>query len=94
MVDKDRNSVIIESPQGVQYQRNVTHVKKYNTPTPSSLLQDYMEEDGMCDHARSQEGQRDTHMQDLEDPQEEVPAAARPTRTRQVPKRFEDFVMD
>ena len=30
VVDKDQNSVIVESPQGIQYQKNVTHVKKYN----------------------------------------------------------------
>ena len=40
VISKHGNSVVIESPQGVQYKRNSTHVKKYfpreeNLPPPA-----------------------------------------------------------
>ena len=39
VISKYGNSVTVESPQGVQYTRNSTHVKKFPSPEESSISQ-------------------------------------------------------
>ncbi|KXJ18278.1 Uncharacterized protein K02A2.6 [Exaiptasia diaphana] len=83
VVSRDKNSVVVESPQGVQYQRNLTHVKKYQTPAidceDSTQPSDY--------------GEQPTEIQNKVETAEQPTTASRPTRTRKVPKKFDDFVV-
>ena len=81
VVTKTGNSVVIESPEGVQLKRNTTHVKKYerlpleqeeNTPLPVDIA------------PTESEAQQGTT---------ESPVLLRPTRVRKLPEKFKDFVM-
>ncbi|XP_038060004.1 uncharacterized protein K02A2.6-like [Patiria miniata] len=83
VVAKKGNSVVVESPTGAQYQRNSTHVQKYNKPlnnhsdTPDTESRDSQQ---------SLEGKTEnTHTQ--------VETESRPVRERKLPKRFDDCVM-
>ena len=40
IVSKGRNGVLVESPEGVQYRRNVTHLKKFIGEMPNSSISD------------------------------------------------------
>ena len=40
IVSKGRNGVFVESPEGVQYRRNVTHLKKFIGEMPNSSIGD------------------------------------------------------
>ena len=78
LVEKKGNSVVVESPTGAQYQRNSTHVHKYNkslNPTDT--------ETGDGNNQQTEGKTDDTHTQ-LE---------SRPVRERKLPKWFDDFVM-
>ena len=79
VVTKTGNSVVIESPEGIQLKRT-THVKKYerlpleqeNTPLPVDIA------------PTESEAQQGTT---------ESPVLLRPTRVRKLPEKFKDFVM-
>ena len=79
VISKNGNSVVIESPEGVQSMRNTTHVKKYEEPSPSpdetTLVPD------------------DAAPAELEAEQEKAssPIVSRPSRVRKLPERFKDF---
>ena len=81
VVTKTGNSVVIESPEGVQLMRNTTHIKKYEeasqNPEETTPLLD------VADPVK------------LEAQREELisPVMMRPTRARKLPERLKDFVM-
>ena len=78
---KTGNSVVVESPDGVQLMRNTTHVKKYeetsqNPGETTSLLD-------VTDPAKL-EAKREKRSS---------PVVTRSMRVRKPPERFKDFVM-
>jgi len=99
VVDKCGNSVLVESPDGVQYKRNTTHVKPYHErdnaeQLPQEVSTSQEEEGGRqvaVDQADMEQSQKDESKQMLED----TPTlrSPRPVRTRCTPKRFDDYVM-
>ena len=81
VVTKTGNSVVVESPEGVQPMRNTTHVKKYeetsqNPEETTPLLY-------VTDPVKL-EAERETLSS---------PVMTRPTRVWRMPERFKDFVM-
>jgi len=81
VVTKTGNSVVVESPEGVQLMRNTTHVKKYEEAS-----QNLEETTPLLDVV---------HPVEPEAEQEKLssPVMTRPTRVRKLPERFKDFVM-
>eukprot|EP00112_Aurelia_sp_Birch-Aquarium-sp1_P012403 Seg2609.6 transcript_id=Seg2609.6/GoldUCD/mRNA.D3Y31 product="putative protein K02A2.6" protein_id=Seg2609.6/GoldUCD/D3Y31 len=91
------NSVLVQSPEGVQYQRNVTHVKKYQEREQSVIDQrepiviDPEEQTvylpcESSDEIDDQKGNNEKEQSEtIEIPRE------RPVRTRRAPARFKDF---
>ena len=81
VVTKTGNSVVVESPDGVQLMRNTTHVKRYEetsqNPEETSPLPDVT-------HPVKPEAERAILSS---------PAMTRPARVRKLPERFKDFVM-
>ena len=81
VITKTGNSVVIESPDGIQLMRNTTHVKKYEETsqnpgeTTSTLdVTDPVEPEAEREKLSS-------------------PVVTRPIRVRKPPERFKDFVM-
>ena len=81
VVTKNGNSVIIESPEGVQLMRNTTHVKKFEESS-----QDPEETTPLLDVT-------DPVKPTAEREEPSSPVVTRPTRVRKLPERFKDFVM-
>lgn len=86
--EKIGNSVTIESPTGVQYRRNTSHLKKllersndYEKPTYPDV-HDYTEVGDLDDTS---------HEGNPKDMPEIVESATRPTPDRKLPERFKDF---
>ena len=81
VVTKTGNSVVVESPEGVQLMRNTTHVKKYEetsqNPEETTPLLDVS----------------DPMKPEAEQEKPSSPVMTRPTRVRRMPERFKDFVM-
>ena len=81
VVTKTGNSVVVESPDGVQLMRNTTHVKRYEetsqNPEETSPLPDVT----------------DPVKLEAERAILSSPAMTRPARVRKLPERFKDFVM-
>ena len=102
VLDKIGNSVIVETPDGVQYRRNSTHVKKFleRNSLPESQPPVFVTDPGSeaplpADEDDEPLGQ--TSMQPVIEntagPSPSETALHRPTRTRTLPARFKDFVM-
>jgi len=81
VVTKTGNSVVVESPEGVQLMRNTTHVKKYEEAS-----QNQEETTPLLDVA-------DLVEPEAEREELSSPVMTRPTRARKLPERFKDFVM-
>lgn len=77
VVDKYHSQVVVQSPEGVNYKRNMSQVKKYNHGAEE--LPDGMES---VNHDQEREYENT--------PQETTPA--RPSRIRKIPSHFRDFV--
>ena len=81
VVTKTGNSVVIESPEGVQLMRNTTHVKKFEEssqdPAETAPLLD------VTDPVKP--------TAEREEPSDAV--LTRPTRVKKLPERFKDFDM-
>ncbi|KAK3733402.1 hypothetical protein QZH41_002706 [Actinostola sp. cb2023] len=75
--------------KGVQYQRNVTHVKKYLTTSDHVQGEEdkEVETEGTWNNTRDKEDLEGTSSVIQPDP------PPRPVRARQMPRKFEDFVM-
>ena len=100
VVSKSGNSVIIESSSGSQYSRNTSHMKQYlkekDSPTrqesevltaPAALATD-TPTTGLLnskEHFDSQE---------CSETKSETPSTSRPQRTRRLPERFRDYVVN
>ena len=88
------NSVLVQSPEGVEYQRNVTHVKKYQEREQSVMDQrepvvEDQEEQTVClpvESSNAVQGNNEKEQSEIID----IPRE-RPVRTRRAPARFKDF---
>ncbi|CAM1328441.1 Uncharacterised protein r2_g3757 [Pycnogonum litorale] len=74
---KDGNSIVVETPEGVQYKRNSTHVKKFDAEPP-----DIGDVDG---NAGSCAADKET--------EDSVTVTPRPARIKKFPSRFNDFIV-
>ena len=90
------NSIIVKSPEGVQYQRNVTHLKKYHEREQPEVT----EGEPMSTDQEKQTVQLPLPIADQNDgranngkEQSEVieKLRERPVRARRIPERFKDF---
>lgn len=98
VVSKNGNSLMIEGPTGKQYSRNTSHVKQYvNDPTPQQ------EPDILTTPASLPTEEPATGLLDSEgclDLQEDIgaksetPCTSRPQRTRRLPERLRDYVVN
>ena len=85
---------MIESPTGKQYSRNTSHVKQYvNDPTPQQepdvlTTPASLPATGLLDS----EGCLD--LQDCIGAKSETPCTSRPQRTRRLPERLRDYVVN
>ena len=78
LVDKHGNSCTVESPEGVQYKRNNTHVKRYQESLDDThKIEDILPQ--TMDNEPETEGT--------------LSLPSRPVRERRLPKKFDDFVM-
>ena len=89
VISKEGNSVVVESPQGVQYQRNVTHVKKYLTTSehPQGEEDKEVATEETWSNTQDKKDWGGTSSVIQPDP------PPRPVRARQMPSKFEDFDM-
>ena len=106
VLEKTGNSVVVESPDGVQYKRNTTHVKKFLERNSSPENQPAVP---VPNPDNSTDFEAPLHDDEADGPLEETsvqPASEstaepgpsqttlhRPPRTRTLPARFRDFVM-
>ncbi len=86
VVDKRGNQVTIQSPQGVQYKRNITHVKKFSggNEVPLDLDVDTSQERVTIPDVIDSDG-----VEVASEPQ----VAVRPSRERKMPSKFQDYVV-
>ena len=91
------NSVVVQSPGGLQYQRNVTHVKKYQEREQSVIDQREpvvadQEEETVCSPAESSDERVEVQGNNEKEQSEAIDIPReRPVRTRRAPARFKDF---
>lgn len=106
VLDKLGNRVVVESPDGVQYKRNSTHVKKFlgrsNAPEcemslSPPILNSSTEHQTQPSVNESDEHSGETHTQTVvgsaAEPDSIKDTTSRPIRSRTLPTRFKDFVM-
>ena len=104
VVSKKGNSVIVENPEGVQYSRNTSHVKKFiqenfdtpelSTPKIPPALKEVNTESlerPVTEAAKPKKVQSDLPTRDavVAGP----PQGSRPQRTRKLPARLNDYVV-
>ena len=98
VISKHGNSVVIESPQGVQYKRNSTHVKKYfpreeNLPPPADETDTVGQEEVHLPPQSAPPSPTSTRAgEEAKTPSEPEPVR-RSQRNRVLPKQFEDYTM-
>ena len=106
VLDKSGNSVVVESPNGVQYKRDSTHVKKLlewsnasecEMSLPPPISNSSTEYQAQPSVNKSDEHSGETHTQTVvgsaAEPNSIKDIACRPIRSRTIPARFKDFVM-
>lgn len=106
VLDKLGNRVVVESPDGVQYKRNSTHVKKFlgrsNAPEcemslSPPILNSSTKHQTQPSVNESDEHSGETHTQTVvrsaAEPDSIKDTTSRPIRSRTLPTRFKDFVM-
>jgi hypothetical protein len=93
VVSKAGNSLVVESPAGVKYSRNTTHVKRYLTePPPLYEPEPELNEPSGNDTDGTHGTKEVPEVLSKPSPQFESPRQ-RPQRERQMPVKFAEFVM-
>lgn len=107
VVEMKGNSVVIESDEGVQYKRNVTHLKKFNErernclSNEPKLIENDERVDENCEtypstnvscNSESQCSSESVSMSN-DKSSETVGVQSRPVRNKKLPSRFEGFSM-
>ena len=104
VVNKTGNSLVIESPEGVQYSRNTTHVRKYLSDMDAAAREESDSKD-VGETIRGGSTSREVEVVETPvnvdppnaatptqlSPQVE-PRETRPRRATRMPKKYEDFV--
>lgn len=80
VVDKNGSSTVVESPQGVQYKRNTSHLRRYMTQETSGVEEP------------TAAGNGDIGLHDT--PRESPPITPRPQRVKARPKHLDDYILD
>ena len=103
VLDKTGNSVVVESPDGVQYKRNSTRVKKFVDGNSLPEEQQPIETTACTRDSTAHDSPLHADEDDLHKPVEPAESALepspsgtiaqRPVRTRVQPSRFKVFVM-
>ena len=106
VLDKTGNSVVVESPDGVQYKRNSTHVKKFlersnmpesqilaSPPTSDISTEHQLQPSVNGSEEHSEETRTQTAAGNTAEPDLSENIVPRPVRSRKLPERFKDFVM-
>jgi hypothetical protein len=82
LIHKSGNQCVVQSPEGVQYKRNSTHVRKYNEPKNHTEIDNQMPEmEGKLNETPIPV----TDTSDLE--------ISRPRRETKIPAKYKDFVV-
>ena len=82
LIQKSGNQCVVQSPEGVQYKRNSTHVRKYNEPKNHTEIDNQMPElKGKLNETPIPA----TDTSDLE--------ISRPRRETKIPAKYKDFVV-
>lgn len=90
IVQRYGNQVTVESPDGVQYKRNMSQVKRYLQPEPDrNIIADDINETAVSEEALEDPGGGSSVTQ----PDTTPAHADRPRRECSRPARFQDFVM-
>ena len=95
VVSKAGNSLVVQSPAGVRYSRNTTHVKQYIQPE-APLVPELINPEVVSQPVNDVAGGSQEALPMPQTPKvTPVPLTpvARPQRTRQTPARFADFVL-
>jgi hypothetical protein len=96
VVSKTGNNVMIQSPEGVQYSRNTSHVKKFITPQPEQkATTDNLNNNDLNYNnptARETFGSSGTLDASKSAPAQDTQVQARPQRSRRPPEKFKDYV--
>lgn len=91
VVDKRRGDVTVKSSTGVQYRRNVTHLKKF-VDGPSEVEESVQENENRVGENVQNENQ-DLELTTRENNKDcDSIVSSRPQRVRQAPERFKDYV--
>lgn len=94
VISKTGNSTVVENPDGAQYSRNTSHIKKYipEANIPSEEKGDA--ETGSGDRNEASTSSTEAHQSPNADHtsiQERSATPQRPQRTRRMPQKYQDF---
>ena len=104
VVNKSTNSLLLESPDGVQYSRSTTHVRKYLSDVDAASREETDSRDVQSlatDEGKESGDNEITKMHTNGEKRLSTPVrlsplaesrAARPQRETRMPKKYEDFV--
>jgi len=94
VISKHGNSVVVQSPAGVKYKRNVTQVKKFHESAKDcdGAIDSDVEVITMNDKGPEGTSVEQDQSQSVA-PEDSLVCSERPSRTRAMPKRFQDYVM-
>ena len=93
VISKQGNSVVIQSPAGVKYKRNITQVKKFHE-TEKDCESVASDADVITENNNGPESTEvELDSSQCVAPENSVVCSERPSRTRMVPRKFQDFVM-
>lgn len=89
------NSLTLDA-DGVEYKLNITHVKKFleKHDDPQEVKQNDVESKAITDDDKEIEmWPNDTAKPGIVEPEHDIETTSRPQRTRNIPLRFQDYVM-
>jgi hypothetical protein len=96
VLDKQGNSLLLESDQGVTYKRNITHVKKFEKSYERNI-EERDQRDNIVEEVNqdvSIQGHTDVDSVEIDSEKaDDNISAERPVRNRRTPAKFNDFVM-
>ena len=87
MIDRVGSHVRVQTPEGAQYSRNTSHLKRYETPkadSPSGKEQ--------ASKTNSEMSDTNSGVQTMTN-DENCSVEKRPVREKKMPKRLDDFVI-
>jgi hypothetical protein len=96
VLDKQGNSLLLESDEGVTYKRNITHVKKFEKPYERNI-EERDQRDNIVDEVNkdaSIQGQTDVDTVEIDSEKaDDNISAERPVRNSRTSAKYNDFMM-